>query len=361
MPFLRRGTVEQLGEPREGVVSLKVLLDDTGRRVSAVAFPESVGRLAAGDRVVVNTTGIDLQLGTGGSAFVLWNLSRDEDVAGGPGHIVKLRYTPWQMNVLAAEEQASAHHEVLRQATSLDGAPVVACGLHSQVAAVAAGIKARNTNLRVGYLMTDGGALPLSWSKLVRDLRAAGLIDVTATSGHAFGGDLEVVNVFSGLVALRHAASADVIVAGMGPGVVGTGTAVGFTAMEQGQLLDAATALGGRAIACLRISFADQRVRHQGVSHHSLTSLAVAAREPCIVAVPDLGGPDDERIWSQLRRARLQERHALVGADGSPALALLQDEGLEVGSMGRPMSEIPELFLSAGAAGVLAAEMASAT
>ena len=45
----------------------------------------------------------------------------------------------------------------------------------------------------------------------------------------------------------------------MGPGVVGTGTLLGHTALEQGQILDAANALGGRSIVCLRISFADER------------------------------------------------------------------------------------------------------
>ena len=135
--------------------------------------------------------------------------------------------------------------------------PVVACGLHSQIAGVAAGIKAAEPEARVGYLMTDGGALPLAWSRLVSALRGAGLMDSTCTSGHAFGGDLEAVNIFSGLAALRHAAAADVAIVSMGPGVVGTATALGFSGIEQGQVLDAAFALRGRGYACLRISFSD--------------------------------------------------------------------------------------------------------
>ena len=49
----------------------------------------------------------------------------------------------------------------LRDVDSIDGLPVVACGLHSQVAGVAAGIKAAEPGARVGYLMSDGGSLPL--------------------------------------------------------------------------------------------------------------------------------------------------------------------------------------------------------
>ena len=61
----------------------------------------------------------------------------------------------------------------------------------------------------------------------------------------------------------------------MGPGVVGTGTALGTTALEQAPILDGANALGARSMAVPRISFADPRPRHQGLSHHSLTALGL--------------------------------------------------------------------------------------
>jgi hypothetical protein len=304
--------------------------------------------------VVVNVAGIELGLGTGGLGFVLWNLDGPGPDRLGPGHAVKLRYTPWQKVVLAAEEAGSPHHEALATASSLRDTPVVVCTLHSQVAAAAAGLKAVEPDARIGYLMTDGAALPIALSDLVRRLVDGGLVDVTCTCGHAFGGDLEAVNVFSGLVALDRAAGAQAIVAAPGPGVVGTGTSLGHSAMEQGQMLDAVTALGGRAVACLRISFADARARHRGVSHHSLTALSVAAREPCSVVLPVLPENQAARVRDQVEEAGLA-RHRLVERDGAPALALLEERGLRPTSMGRAVGESPELWLAAGAAGAEAA------
>ena len=316
-----------------------------------------LGPLAVGDRVVVNTAGVDLGLGTGGDGFILWNLDGPGPPDPAPGHIVKLRYTPWQQPVLAAEAPESPHHRALVDLDSIDGMPVVACGLHSQVAAVAAGVKAARPQARLGYLMTDGGALPLAWGRLLRALRRLGLVDVTATCGYAFGGDLEAVNVHSGLAVLRAAAEADLVVAGMGPGGVGTATALGFTAMEVGGILDAAAGLGGRGVAALRICFADTRARHAGVSHHSLTALRIAARERAIVALPALPEHRAREVEAALHDGGVTGRHDLVRADGRPGLELLRSSGLEVSSMGKGLEAAPELFLAAAAAGRVAAEL----
>lgn len=352
MPAFREGKVVSIEESHEDYVRARV--STAGGEITAVGYPSMLGPLDAGDRVVVNVAGIELGLGTGGLGFVLWNLDGPGPDALGPGHAVKLRYTPWQKVVLAAEEPASPHHEALAGAVSLDGTPAVVCSLHSQVAAAAAGIKRSRPDARIGYLMTDGAALPIALSDLVRRLRAAELIDVTCTCGHAFGGDLEAVNVFSGLVSLVQAGGAQVIVAAPGPGVVGTGTALGHTAMEQGQVLDAVTALGGGSVACLRISFADARRRHRGVSHHTLVALRVAARERCTMVLPELGEATTE-LSAKLEQEGLADRHELVIADGRPGLDLLSERGVLVDTMGRSSTETPELFAAAAAAGSVAA------
>jgi Protein of unknown function (DUF3866) len=230
---------------------------------------------------------------------------------------------------------------------------VVAASLHSQVAGIAAGMKQARPSATVGYLMTDGGALPLAWSRLAHDLKAAGLIDVTCTAGHAFGGDLETVNIFSGLVALRHAADCDMVIAALGPGVVGTGTALGFSGIEQGQISDAASALGGRAIASIRLSFSDGRARHRGISHHTMTALCVAAQRRATVVVPRL--PADHAALIAGAVAKLARAHHVVVADGEPGVELLRTTGIEVSSMGLPLGTVPELFLAAAAAGSVAA------
>lgn len=356
MPTLARGEVAEVMVQRADLVRVLVRAGD--EMIPAVGFPRMLGAVAAGDEVVVNTTGIRLGLGTGGVGFLVCNLDGPGPLFG-PGHIVKLRYTPQQTEVLAAEEPDSPHHSVLREQVSISGMPVVCCGLHSQVAGAAAGIKAAAPEARVGYLMSDGGALPLAWSELVGRLRARGLIDVTCTYGHAFGGDLEAVNVFSGLAALMSAGHADVVIAALGPGVVGTGTALGFSAIEQGQMLDAASALGGRGVACLRLSFAESRSRHVGVSHHTLTALGLAARDRCTVAVPVLVPPRDRTVRDQLHEAGVSRRHDLVWADGEAGVSLLRREGIEPTSMGRRVEDVPELFVAASAAGCAAARLSA--
>ena len=49
--------------------------------------------------------------------------------------------------------------------------------------------------------------------------------------------------------------------------------------MEVGPILDATVALGGVAIAALRVSFADPASAHVGLSHHTATALRLACRE----------------------------------------------------------------------------------
>ena len=354
MGAFKEGEVVLVVEEADDIVRATVSV--SGSEIAAVGYPFMLGRLSPGDRVVVNTTGLDLDLGTGGAGFILWNLDGRGPPGPRGGHIVKLRYTPWQTEVTAVEAQESPHHERLADVETIDR-PVVVATLHSQVAAIAAGVKARNPKARVGYLMTDGGALPLAWSNLVRELRRADLIDVSCTCGHAFGGDLEAVNVFSGLAALRAVGKADVTIAAMGPGVVGTASALGFTGMEQGQVLDAVAALGGTGIAALRISFVDPRARHHGVSHHSLTALRLAARERATVVVPELSDEQDEVVREQLQEAGISDRHQVVTVGGSAGLSTLEERDVHPTSMGRSVAQVPELFLAGAAAGHHAASL----
>jgi hypothetical protein len=205
-------------------------------------------------------------------------------------------------------------------------------------------------------VMTDGAGLPLALSDLAFELRNRALIDATITCGHAFGGDYEAVSVYSALAVARHIARADAAVVAMGPGIVGTNTRLGFSGMEVGAILDAAHALGGVPIACLRVSFADERPRHYGLSHHTATALRVAARECALVAVPNLDDPEQSvRLWGDLESSGIAAKHELVEVDAPDALELLASYDLHVQSMGRSAEEDPALFQAAAAAGALAA------
>lgn len=321
----------------------------------AYVLPQLTGSVAAGDKVVVNTTAVELGLGTGGWHVVHWNLARDSWSEKGPGHIIKARYTSLQADVGSAEEHLDPE---LVDVDSIDGMPVIAAALHSQVPAVAAVFKACRPDARLVYVMTDGAALPLALSDVVADLRDRRLVDATITCGHAFGGDYEAVSVFSALAVARHVAGADAVVVAMGPGIVGTGTRLGFSGIEVGSILDAATGLGGDPIVCLRISFADERPRHRGVSHHTLTTLRVACRSRVTVPIPLVGGDEEARIRADLREAGLDRRHDLVDVTAPDVLGLFAQHHLVISSMGRPAEADPVLFQSAGAAAIIAAERA---
>jgi hypothetical protein len=350
VPSYRTGEVVSLLEARTGLQRVEVDLGAGPER--AYALTQLTGPVAVGDRVIVNTTAVELGLGTGGWHVVHWNLARESWNEPGPGHIIKGRYTSLQADVGSTEE----HLEALAEIESIDGMPVVVAALHSQLPAVAAAFKECAPAASLAYVMTDGAGLPLALSDLVANVRAAGLLDATITCGHAFGGDHEAVSIWSALAVARHVAHADAAVVVMGPGIVGTNTRLGFTGMEVGPVLDAAHALRGDAIACLRVSFADDRDRHVGLSHHSATALRLAARERATVAVPTLPPAQAARLRADLEAAGIDRRHDLVDVDAPDALVLLERHGLTVASMGRPASEDPALFQAASAAGALAAE-----
>jgi hypothetical protein len=238
----------------------------------------------------------------------------------------------------------------------VEGMPVVAADLHSQLAAVAVGFKHARPNSRLVYVMTDGGTLPLVISDLVADLQARNLLDATVTCGHAFGGDFEAVSVPGALAVARHVAKADAVIVAMGPGSAGTASRLGYSGIEVGAVLDAATALRGVPIAALRISFADTRPRHQGVSHHSITALSIMARSRAQVAVPLVGGDEEHRVRADLAASGIDVRHDIVDMVAIDVVRLLAEHDLAVASMGRPAADDPVLFEAAAAAGTLAAK-----
>ncbi len=221
----RSGTVVSFVGEWPGVREVEVEVPGDGR-ISALAYPALVGAPEVGERVLLNTTALALGLGTGGHALVVAIPDRLPPDPSGPGHLVKARYTPRQATVLGVDDQQSPHHDVIAAATSLDGMPVVVADLHSALPAIVAGILADLPPARIAYVLTDGGALPIWYSRTVAALTP--LLCGTVTTGQAFGGDLESVTVHTGLLAARHVLDADVAIVTQGPGNLGHRHAVGF-------------------------------------------------------------------------------------------------------------------------------------
>lgn len=337
MPAFRDLQVSEILLERPGLT--RVALADGSR---AYALTAITGPVAAGDTVVVNTTAVDLSLGSGGWHVVHWNLTRGPWAEAGPGHLMKLRYTSLQADVGAGEEEGELPD------SELHGTPVVVAGVHSQVPAITAAIARDRPGTRVVYVMTDGAALPIAMSDLVLAQTDRGLLAGTVTAGHAFGGDVEALNVPAALALARHRLGADVIVVAMGPGSAGTGSRLGFTALEVAPALDAAAWLEGRPIACLRCSEGDPRPRHRPISHHTLTALDATRSSVSIAHPPGIEPPEGSRHrWSPI--------------DPGDPEGLLDDVGISVTTMGRPVGQDRIFFAAAAASGVLAARMVDDT
>ncbi|MFN3652763.1 MAG: DUF3866 family protein [Armatimonadota bacterium] len=323
-----------------------------GRAARAVAYTGLVPALQPGDRVLLNTTALALSLGTGGVHFVIARLEGEPGAGSFPGreagHLLKLRYTPLQMRVCSVEEEVSPHRQALERFTGLERMPVLAAELHSQAAAAVLAARWAVPGLRVALLQLDTAALPFGFSRLAARLRSDGHLCASVTVGQGFGGDLEAVNVYSGLAAAKAAADAELVVVSQGPGNAGTGTEYGFSGLGLAEALHACDTLGGAALLLPRLSMADPRPRHQGLSHHTRTLLR-CLRVPVRVPVP-----------AGLEPALARELAAwhCVETDAAPAMAALEPYRAELRTMGRTLEQDELFFRAAAAAGVFAAREA---
>ncbi|GIE51238.1 hypothetical protein Ani05nite_47720 [Amorphoplanes nipponensis] len=354
----RSGTVSAVRRAWRGAVELEVTTEQGTLR--ALAYPALTGTPEPGDRVLLNVGAQVMGLGTGGYALVVAlpdRLPEDPPSAGtdrDAGHLVKARYTPLQPILLGVDEEASPHRAVMAAADSLDGMPVVTADLHSALPAVLAGIHADRPDAKVAYVMTDGGALPAWFSRTLDGLREH--LAGTVTTGQAFGGDLEAATLHTGLLAARHVLGADVAIVAQGPGNLGTGTPWGFSGVALGEAVNAIVALRGTPVGSLRISDADPRPRHRGVSHHSLTAYGKVALVPADLVVPD-DLPADLAKQVEEALAPLATLHRVVTVATAGLDAALQASPVRLSTMGRGLLDDHAYFVTAAAAGRHAATL----
>lgn len=353
---MREGSVVAVRGSWKGVVELVVRVDGVAAR--ALAYPELVGFPAPGDRVLLNTTAVHLELGTGGYHLVIACPDRLPPDPKGAGHVIKARYTPMQLSVLGVDEEDSPHRAAMEGIESLDGMPVVIADLHSALPAILAAIAHDGPELRVAYVMTDGGALPIWFSRTVALVNELGWLAGTVTAGQAFGGDLEAVTLHSALLAARAVLGADIVVVTQGPGNLGVGTPWGFSGVAAGDAVNAVAALGGRPVVALRMSDADPRERHRGVSHHSRTAIGRVALASADVIVPTpLPDALADAVADDLVVSGIADRHRVVDVDVTDLDAVLRDCPVPLSTMNRGYDEDSAYFLAAAAAGRHAAQL----
>ena len=356
---LRRGVVVD-EEP------LTVEVD--GERRPAWADVGLLGEMREGDEVVVNVAALDLGLGSGGFDLVHVNLTRGleggrsaEGEAGGgePGgavpHVMKLNYTSIQHPVDPAERPLpgegqgnGAAEEAWRVTRGMDekpATPVLVLPLHGHLAPAAWAAAQGQPGMKLGYVQTGGGALPGGLSRDVAELRERGLLCGHVTAAPAYGGEEEAISVAGGLDAAAARLGWDAVLAGPGPGIIGSETRLGHGGIAALDTAHAALALGMPTLLSPRLSAADPRERHRGVSHHTLTVMSL------LLAGVQVPVPAGEAVPIAILAGACGWRHRL--REEPADLEGYAASGLPARTMGRGIEEDPLFFaapLAAGAA-----------
>jgi hypothetical protein len=326
---------------RRGVVvdadPLTVEVD--GERRPAWADETLLGPMREGDEVVVNVAALELELGSGGFDVVHLNLTRGLEGGGGPPgeHVMKLNYSSLQHSVdpiEAAEPGVVSAH-----------APVLVLPLHGHVAPAAWAAAQARPGIRLGFVQTGGGALPGPLSRDVAQLLGLGLLCGHVTAAPAYGGEQEALSTAGALDAAGRLGW-EAILVGPGPGIIGSDTEFGHGGMVALDSAHAALSLRLPTLISPRLSAADPRQRHLGVSHHTYTVLEL------LLAAADVAAPaGEEEIAAALEAAPGRHCVRLAPAD----LSGYADAGLPSRTMGRGIDEDPLFFAAPLAAGRLLA------
>src|SRR4029453_16827918 len=101
MVGLRWARVVSTSRERPGAVELVVALE--GATAAAIAYPDLVGDVSPGDRVLLNVRAVERGLGTGGVLLVV-AIGAEPRSAKAVGRVMKARYTPLQTAVPSVEE-----------------------------------------------------------------------------------------------------------------------------------------------------------------------------------------------------------------------------------------------------------------
>jgi hypothetical protein len=163
------------------------------------------------------------------------------------------------------------------------------------------------------------------------------LLEVAVAASPCTDGDVQAVTPASAL-AWCAAEGFDVVVCSIGPGIVGTGTPLGHGGIAAAVAANTATALGGTPILAVRMSEADRRERHLGVSHHVRAILDLCLGEVTIAWPRGLDAPE----WLEPREQ--------VDVEGWHEVCAR----LPMSHMGRRLEDDPCFFMCAFAAGEVA-------
>jgi hypothetical protein len=334
---------------RRGVVVSEepLTVDVDGERRPAWADTALLGEMREGDEVVVNVEALDLDLGSGGFDVVHVNLTRGLESGGSDGeHVMKLNYTSLQHAVdpielpLRPMDPGGAKGAPERGEASM---PVLVLPLHGHLAPAAWAASQVSPGIKIGYVQTGGGALPGSLSRDVAELREGDLLCGHITAAPAYGGEHEAISVAGALDAAVGKLDWDAVIAGPGPGIIGSDSRLGHGGIAALDAAHSALALGLPTLLSPRLSSADPRERHRPVSHHTLTVLEL------LLGGVEVPVPSSEPVPIAVLATAAGWRHRLHEAPVD--LKGYEASGFPARTMGRTLAEDPLFFAAALASG----------
>ncbi|WP_017728168.1 DUF3866 family protein [Halalkalibacterium ligniniphilum] len=325
------------------------IIETTNGSKKAILYKACTPHVSIGEKITVNTTAHALKLGTSGYDFVKSTAHQASyNVSNIKGHIIKARYTPIQHSVLAIEEQESPYHDQFKLKFALQRKPVLVGELHSMVPLVYYVAQELRAATSMCVILDDCASLPLMISEQLRELhKQDGFYSITI--GQAFGGMYEAVSLQSALQFACETLKVDTILVSLGPGVVGTGTAYGFSGMCLADWANVIGALNGIPVWIPRLSFSEKRVRHYGLSHHTRTALAAFTYAKSVLPLPLLKKEWEHTIQKQLEAENwLQRNHSILFSKvdmNANVQRALQRSKQPIRTMGRGYSDDPAFFL----------------
>ncbi len=261
--------------------------------------------------------------------------------------------------------------------------PVAVLAVHDQLAGLAWAFAQAAPDVRLGYVQTEGGALPGGHSQTARMLSERGLLAGHLTAGAAFGGEGEALTTAGALYHGLRELGWDAAVCGPGPGSVGSGSTLGQGGMSALDAAHVALALGCQTLLVARMSSGEERALQRGISHHTLTVLDLLL-EPVTVALPagmrspvgaDLRAGLSAVFGGAMPSPPAQEATAVAVEAGRPIverpariarhdwrrasvdLPAYAASGLPTETIGRGLTADPLLFAAALAGGSVLAEL----
>ncbi len=328
------------------------LLKTSASANKAMLYLHITPRAEVNDEIIVNVTSTELKLGTGGMDIVT-NVIRSlpkEDFAPN-GHIMKARYLPNQLSVLAVEAQESKYHDLFTKGFSLNGKNILIGELHSMIPICFWAMDFLKKDGNMVVIISDEASIPLTVSNHIRTLKKDKRFS-TITIGQAFGGTYEAINLQTALQFASDKLHGDIIFVTLGPGVVGSGTYYGFSGIEQASWANIIGRLNGVPVWIPRLSETDERKRHQGISHHTYTPLTEFTYTKSVLPLPTITGRMIKKINKQVEE--IQKQHSVQWMAIEPLEQVINhcliSSPVPLKTMGKQYEDDPIFFLGVASA-----------